>query len=528
MRRNRGNRRWVWLIALLLPLWVCAANVHIEVDKPEVTRGDTVTFTIRADGSDVSFPTVKQIGKYPILGSAQSSNITIVNGSVKRTFSKSYTFAPMEDVTIPPLTVEADGKRVQTEPLTIHVVDTPAPSAGGAEAQLLISLSKKRAKVGEPLELNVTVRYKPDAGFVQMEMPKLELSDFWIKKVGDAIDGVEGSYRTKTQRYLIFPQKAGVFQVGPLTMKLAKRVRVRQPFGNDPFFNDDFFNGFFAQLKWTRIASNRKTLHVDPLPGGVELYGRFDIHAEADKTVVEANKPVRVNVRIDGEGNIDDIRKYDPHIPDAVVYADDPKIKTRLINGRYGGTFTQTITVVADHDFTFPSLTLRYYDPDQKRVVEKRTAPIDVHVKGGVKKAPPAATSQPKEENVAGTEINEHKKSLAAMETEYRSSTPIWLAFAGGFLLGALTLWLVVRYGTRFKKKKEPEDIVTQILRTKDDRTLLALIIPYAMKDEELKAITRHLEAKIFGNEKYKPDREKIAAIVADLLDDERISGIKS
>ncbi|WP_456322239.1 BatD family protein [Hydrogenimonas sp.] len=508
MRRNHGDRRYIWFLALLLPVWIWAANVHIEVDKPEVTRGDTVTFTIRAQGGDVEFPTVREIGKYPILGTAKSSSISIVNGSVKRSFTKSYTFAPMEDVTIPPLEVKVDGRTLQTKPLEIHVVDVPSAASSKAEAQLLISLDKNEAKVGEPVEMNVTIRYRPDAGFVQLEMPKVQLGDFWVKKVSDPIDDIDRGYRIKKERYLIFPQKAGDFKIGPLIARIAKKVRIRQPFGNDPFFND-----FFTQLKWIRIASNAQTLHVAPLPGGVELYGDFDIEAKADKTEVDANKPVRVTIRIEGEGNIDDIEKFDPKISDAVVYADEPKIVTRLSNGRYGGTFTQTITVVADRDFTFPSLSLRYYDADKKRIVEKRTQPIHVHVKGGVKqKSVKHSTSQKEPGSGEKENIPVSKESASTV------SVPVWLSFGGGFILGAAILWIFMHYAKRFKRVKKEEDIVDRILDAKDDKALLELILPYSMKDEELKEIARRLEGKIFGKEKYKADKKQIASIVADIL----------
>jgi len=519
MRRIPG-KIFVTMLLALLPL--LAGGVQVSVDKQEVVRGDTVTFSITAHGSDVKFPTVRQIGGFPVLGTATRSNIAIVNGGrVDKSFTKSFTFAPMKSVTIPPMKVTVDGQTVMTDPIEVKVSDAPAPSAasGGNGPALTLSLSKTHARVGEPLQLEVRLRYPRNAHYAQVDLPTPEFPNFWIKPVGDATRRIEGESVVETRRYLLFPQKAGRYTLGPVTARIARRVRVKPPI-NDPFFNDDFFNDFFARLEWSRIASDSLTVDVDPLPGGVDLYGDFSIRVKADKREAEADKPVRFTITVEGEGNVEDIPKFEPDIPDAVVYADEPQVKEWLKNGAYGGTFTQNVTVVAERDFTFPSLTLRYYDPKTGKVVEKKTAPIAVKVKGGKSRAAASvAAPQTKEPGGPGGGVGATRQAASAAVGAPGSALPLWaviaLVAAGAAAgAGAVAGWQRLRRaGTR--KKTVPA--ARRIRKARSDRELFDLLLPYAKEDPDIERAVKALEENLYGGAKHRIDKELMAQIVEEL-----------
>ncbi|WP_456381333.1 BatD family protein [Hydrogenimonas sp.] len=511
MRRLPGK-----IVAMLfLPWLLFASGVHIDVDKKEVVRGDTVTFSVTAEGEKVEFPVLTEIDGFPILGTSQRSSISIVNGHTTKSFTKSYTFAPMRDVTIPPLEVKVDGTLHRTDAVKITVTDRPKGAVPGAEAVLKIEVDKRNVHVGEPIAFEVLLRYRRRANFVQVELASPEFSNFWIKKLGDVEKSYDGDFVVEKQRYLIFPQKAGDYRLGPLTAKIAKRVRTKPPI-SDPFFDDDFFNGFFARLQWSRIASNTLDIHVDPLPGGVQLYGNFTIRAKADRTVVDADQPVRVTIEIEGEGNIDDIEKFEPHIPDAVVYSDDPVVREWVKEGRYGGSFKETITIVADHDFTVPSFVLRYYDSGKRRIVEKRTSPIRIKVKGGRKIVASAQTSL---SQTAGGEKHSGRSETdrASSERKPQEGTfPGWLYLLAGLLTGAGAMYGYGKLGKLSIRKKE-SDIVRSIRRAKNDRELMDLLLPYAREDEEIKEALEKLEENLYGEGRHKVDRAWLADIVEDL-----------
>ncbi|WP_457593044.1 BatD family protein [Hydrogenimonas sp.] len=513
MRRVSGR---ALLFLLLLPLLAAAAPLRIEVDKTSVSQGDTVTFTIRAEGKDVEFPVVKSIDGFPILGSAQKTDISIVNGSVSKSFGKSYTFAPMRDVTIPPLEVTVDGKRYTTEPVNITVHKARASAAnGGSGASFVLSLDRHEAKVGEALKLEVTVKYPKEKNYVEAQIQRPEFANFWIKQVGEKEVYDEGGYRVVKYHYLLFPQKAGDFTLGPLTAKLARRVRVQNPFGNDPFFDDDFFNSMFARLEYRNIASNRIDVHVEPLPAGVELYGDFDIEAEADKKEVQANRPVHLTIRVTGYGNIDDVKKFDPDIPDAVVYADEPKIEAHIENGRYGGTFSQRITIVADQNYTVPPFAIRYVDAATGKVVEKRTDPIRIIVTGGSSALTQKSGPKPAAAGETAGKTESPGKETRPQNPEGAAG---WIYLLVGFAAGVGVMLLWSRYGGSMGKSGEKRVAVSQKIRkAKSDRELFELILPYAKKSKLVESEVRKLEENLFEKKNNKIDRNELAFEIEEL-----------
>ncbi|WP_353662719.1 BatD family protein [Hydrogenimonas sp. SS33] len=517
MRQNPGKLLFLFL---LLPLLLFAGDVRVSVDKRRVVKGDTVTVTIEADGSEVKFPVIRQIDGFPILGTSQQSNIAIINGNVRRTTVKRLTFAPMHSVTVPSFTVSVDGKEVKTQPLKIEVTDAPPATQGkaGSGPFLQIHLNKTHVHVGEPVEMEVVLHYPAGKNVVQTRFQKPEFENIWIKQLGDTVREVRGDEVIEKQRYLIFPQKAGRFELGPLTAKIAKRVMVKPPI-NDPFFNDDFFNDFFARLQWNRVASNRVTLIADPLPGGVDLYGSFTLHAGVDRRKVEAGKPVTLTITVEGEGNIEDVDKFDIDIPSAVVYSDDPVVKEWVRNGRYGGRFVQKVTIVADNNYTVPSVTLRYFDRDKKRVVEKRTAPIPIEVVGGKAPTVQARQSQPAAGGGPGETKEPESEAPAIVKREGVPYGWLILAMLLGIALGAggMAAWNKGRKLLREAKVRKEADVARAIRKAKSDRQLFDLLLPYAKEDPEIEAALQQLEANLYQNAHNKIDKALMAQIVEEL-----------
>ncbi len=498
------------LVTVCIPLWLSAASLRMEVDKSSAVKGDTVTFTIVAEGRDVEFPVVKSVDSFPVLGTAQKSNISIINGSVSRSFAKSYTFAPMHDVTIPSMEVKIDGKVYKTDPLKIEVKEAPPPSAGGSsDISFTISADKKSVHVGEPIELEVTVRYPKGKNYVEVQVQRPEFANFWIKQVGSAKEYESGPYRIKTYRYLIFAQKAGEFKLGPLVAKLARRVRMQSPFENDPFFDDDFFNSMFARLEWRRIASNSLNVDVEPLPAGVELYGDFDISTSVDKKVVEANRPVHLEIRIKGFGNIDDAPKFEPDIPDAVVYADEPEIEARIENGRYGGIAVQKVTIVADRNYTIPPFTLKYVDAKTGKVIKKSTDPVKIEVEGGTAPVMAKSVVSQKPSSQAG---EPHEAPKTEQDSGKKRGIGAWVYVLLGFAAGVAAFFAYLRLrGAVAPREKRDVGTVRKILKAKSDRELLELLLPYVKKSDLVKSAIEKLEENIFEKGNHKIDKRELA-----------------
>ncbi len=521
-RLNPG--KIVWLV-MLLGTALFGAGVTASLDKSEIYRGDTATLTITVEGEDVTFPVIAKIGDAPVQGTANAQNTTIINGRVSQSKSRSYTFAPQKSTKIPSFNVTVDGKVYKTQPLIIKVVK-PTASKAGAPYMLEMKLDKHRVKVGESVRLDLKFKQKRGTKADKIEITPPKLENFWVKEIKGAKQSLEGDYVVQTYSYLLFPQKPGDYTIPSVVANIGTRVKRRSRMGgmfDDPFFDDPFFNSFVSSIEWKKIFSNEEKLHVDPLPDNLEVFGHFTIHADVDKHEVSAGKPVNLTVTIEGEGNVDDIRKFDPEIPDAVVYADEPKITTGLQNGKYVGTFSQKIAIVADHDYTIPPLKFTYFDKKANKKVTIETKPIPIKVKGGTKTAAAAApkmeASKALKEEIEKAAEAPVKPQAVQKHASQAPGTP-WLWLLAGLLLGVAGTYAVLSYRPSVGGgRKEAPEITRQIKRTKSDKELYNLLLPYAKEGAFIEEVLHKLEENLYKGAHHTIDRNEIVDFFEEVIE---------
>jgi hypothetical protein len=512
MKQNLG-KNLVKLIAIFLMMGATlfAGGVTATVDKSEIYKGDSVNLTISAEGNNVKFPIITKIGGATVLGTSNAQHTTIINGNMTQSRSRTYTFAPQKTTKIPPFSVEVDGQVYKTAPLQVKVVK-PTASRAGAPFVLEMQLAKKNVKVGESVRLDLKFKRKRDVQADKIEITPPSLENFWVKEIKGKKQTLEGDYIVETYSYLLFPQKAGEYTIPSVVANVGTRVRRQSRLGgfNDPFFDDPFFNSFVSSIEWKKVFSNEVKLHVDPLPDNLEVYGNFTIKADVDKHEVYANKPVNFTISIEGEGNVDDIRKFEITIPDAVVYADEPKVESSLQNGKYYGRFTQKIAIVADHDYTIPAVEFTYFDSETQQKVTKKTAPIQIKVKGGGTKVsaavPKVETSKQLQKEIKASESEKSSVKEVAQKSE---GSMKYLYLIGGLIVGSgLTYFLLTyRNGGR---KREPKPILQQIKKAKDDKTLYTLLLPYAKEEGYIRQVLQKLEENLYKGANHKIDRDEI------------------
>lgn len=489
-------------VVLLLPLFLFA-EVKVSVDNSALYAGDNVTYTITASGSDIEFPVITSIDGNPILATNSSQNISIINGSYTKTLSKSYTFTPKASLQIPSYKVLVDGGVELTKPVEVKVVKPSQDKR--APIVLDMHLAKERAHVGEGVRFDLVLKKKPDARVDKLEIEEPKFEDFWVKKIDGVRQGAEGEYATETYSYLLFPQKSGTLQIPAVVAKVGKYAQSRR--GLDPFFD----NAFGRNLHVSSVISNEENLTVESLPDGLELYGDFNINVSVDKRAVAANKPLNLTVSIDGVGNIDDIKKYSLDIDGAVIYANAPEVKARVVGEDYLGSFEQKIVIIADGNYTIPPLTLRYFDRESQKEVVKKSEPIAVEVTGGtVRAAAPQSTPESRIEVAEAIKAKPAAETAGVKEKHWRE---LLYAAAVGFSVGGLFAWLLMRSRSEVLPKKRIESPVGQrVKKTKSDRELFELLLPYRKESEAVDAALAQLEENLYRGGKNSVDKKALIA----------------
>jgi len=507
MKRHLGKQLILPILLLAMPLF---ADVKATVDNPAVYRGDPVTLTLSASGNDIEFPPLTDIGGYPVQSRGTSRNIMINNGSTTRSIEQRLVFTPDKNVTIPAFDITVDGKLEHTLPLHVKVLD-PQAAPAGAPVQMQMKLSKEHVYIGEPVELDLVFKYLPGTRIDDIQISEPKLEHFWIKRINTQAERSTDTqgYITQTYRYLLFAQQSGEMNIPAIFAQLGTRVQTQRnnAFG-DPFFNDPFFGG--ARMQYSKVYSNPATLHVRALPDGMEVYGSFTMRSDVDKTSVNLNKPVNLHIHIEGSGNVEDIPKFDPQIDHAIVYANDPEVKSFIKDGKYYGTFDQTVAVIPDRDITITPQAFRYFDSRTKKEADLRTRPFFIKVNGGTAAAKPAAPVIESAQNLPTETAPAAAASVTGGEFSLAESLGI---FATGFIAGAAFIGLLaLRRRESPTRKRTDVPMVKQIKTARKERELFELLLPFKGETALIDTTLDQLESNLYRGGKHPIDRKALLA----------------
>ena len=345
------------LIILILP-YILYAKVILNAPNT-FFNGDQVVFKITASGKDIKFPTITTIDGIAIQGAGTSSSTTIINGNRSQIISKTYAFIGTKDITIPSFKIEVDGNIEQTKPKSIKLKQVKQTVS--SNYSLVIKVDKKDIYVGENILFTLKFKYKKDIQIVDLNFHTPNFENFWTKKLeSQSQQKVEGDFIVHELQYLLFPQKAGKLNITALRIDAIIMDNSRQNYG---FFGSQ-------GTKSIPIYSNKLELTVKSLPQNTKLIGDFEIISTIDKTNIDIGDAVSYKLTIKVRGNIDDIDEIKLNIPNTTIYDNPSKKEFNLKNGKYGGVYSKTYSIVSQNSFNIPSITLKLTKPSIRKKKE--------------------------------------------------------------------------------------------------------------------------------------------------------------
>ncbi len=483
-------------------------TVMAVLSQNAVYKGDIVRLTLSASGENIKFPDIYDIKGFKVLGVSNSSSTSIINGTISKSISKTYSFSPTKSIVIPAYTINIDNKEYKTKELKLSVVK-PTASKNGDDFILEASLDKKEVYVGEELILTLTFKQRLDAKASKIELNDPLFDNIWIKRVGKVEKTTKDDYILTAYKYILFPQKEGIFKLDNFFASIATVHRQRA----NNFFNDPFFDNFNSTVTYKKIYAKSLTFKANPIPNNLDIYGEFSLKVSVDKQKIYPNKPVNLTINIQGEGNIDDIKEFEVNIPNAVVYSDKPTIKTQLQNNSYMGIFTQKVSIIGSEDFIIPSLQFEYFSKSLNKKITRKTKPISIKVLNT------QTTAQKNIHNTAHNTVSpklEISKDLESINTTTKrvlytkqDSKSSYIIFIIGVIFGIVLTILFFRI--KFKKTTKEIPLVKEIRKVrKDDNKLFKLLLPYKGQFSSVDTILEKLEENIYNNTKYKIDINSI------------------
>jgi hypothetical protein len=297
------------------------------------------------------------------------------------------------------------------------------------------AVNNTQAMLGDEIELTLTFTYDNLEEY-EIEEPHFEpLTSTLVKEVEYQEDN--GTWIVQ-QTYALVAQKVGKIHIPMITVHIEK---IPQKYQN--VYNRNKY------LEKIDIHSNVIKLRVLPLPEGLHISGNYQLFATVDKQNVLSGLPVTFQLRVKGKGNLNSLDFFTLNIPHTTIY------QKRI------SPFKKSFSIIADKNYTIPSVTLKYYN-QESHSIDFINTPI-YHI---------------------------------AVHTQH---TPITLkTFDSMSILSIILLCILLIYMYILIKKIEYLDektyLIISLKQCKTEESLLKKVIPYMHKSKALTRLIYKLE----------------------------------
>ena len=442
-----------------------------------------MTYDITASGNDISFPNLSNIGGAPIISTSSSSRLSIMNGQRSSTKTKSMSFYATTNMTIPRYIVQIDGRNYQTQEIKITISKA---SSNHKDIELILQIDKKDLFLSEATTLRFFIKRRANFKIIDISLQKPNLSDFWEKSTKNNNPYRQGDYIIQEIDYEIYPQKVGKLNISNFIVTITTPSARRNSF---------FFSNTGVQKQ---LSSNSLSVNVKDIPDGTNIVGDFDFTVKTNKLKSKANDSISLELIIKGKGNLEDIDNFELNIDNANSYASKPKIN--------GDTFRQVWSIVADENFTIPSIDFAFFSLKDKAIIRKKSQSINIEITGK------------KKQDLFLVNNNQATKQVEIKEKEvivYKEA-PLKEKILYSLLGSAITIML-------FFILKLINSIIGNIKQKKklkipnDDKELLSLLVGHKDNKDIHKYINK-LEENIYNKANHKINRKEIKYLLLSLM----------
>ncbi len=355
---------------------------------------------------------------------------------------------------------------------------------------LELNISKKSAYVGEPIKLSYIFKYHNSLKLSRVSFHPPAFQGFWVKREKKSPTRVEGNFTKYMINFILYPQRSGELTIGKGVINAALLTKQKKRYYS------------YRHMKWKTLSTKARQIEVKPLPNGLEAFGKYHLNVAVDRNKTAPNEPVTLTIRIEGVGNVDDIEKFDLHIPECTVYGEEPERISQLKDGENIALFRQKFVILCDRDYTIAPIAFRFLDSSSYSAKSLRSTPFHIKVTGGKKEE---ATS-PKTE----------KATPSYKKIEARDLLFTLL----GVMVGMGLMFLLLK--RRADPKAKALSIREKIRKSKSERELLHVLLPYLGVSCRLDQIIKVLEANIFEGAKHPIDKKRLAREFDQLIEDEK------
>ena len=396
------------LAAMLLTAMVggaSAATVRATVDKNKVQPFEPLrlSVTVTYERSVDSEPQLPALDGVQITPGGTQQQISSINGAVTRTMTFTWQLTPAKvgTFTVPPLALSADGRRLQTQAITVQMIE----GVKQTYAELVAAVDKAEVYLGEPVLLTLTAYIAADQNVdlasLAWRIPWLPAMEHFLMEPIEPTDRRTAYAATVnsdqqfamffspasrdgkstiaiTLKRLLYPLAAGAHTIEPAIIGYNRLVRVDR-------------SSLFPRPVYEQggDASEPVTLTVLPLPDDGKpadftgAVGSYRFTAAASPQQVNVGELVTLKMTIAGRGNVKPIQMPAVNPGDAFrAYDAEAETKTSTADDSLAGekTFSLPLRAQREGQLEIPAVRFSFFDPDAKayRTITQGPYPITV------------------------------------------------------------------------------------------------------------------------------------------------------
>ena len=398
------------VLGVAAPLEVAALQLqaHASVSPSVVPLNGQFTLEVELRGTnrvdvEPSLPDLGVFSRY--IGRNTSTSMQMIAGVTTVSLTIQYRYRAIREGTfeIGVIEVEAGGQVLRTQPVTLTVstaVDAagvgPDPSGIGAEDLFMVAeVSKTRVYENEPIEVSYRL-------FTRVNVSSYSLFDlaenegFWVEEVpGPRNSPVEQRvldgqpYTTAViRRVVLFPAGPGTKTIEPMSVEASVRIRRQTRSLLDDFFSG---NSFFPSQEPTVVTSAPVEVEVLPLPvpgrprSFTGLVGRLNVSASIDRSSVETNDAVTLQLIVEGEGNLRGLAAPVIDFPgDFEVFPPEVTESIDRTGSRIRGSRTYEYVLIprSPGEKTIPPVEMSYFNAESGLYATSASEPLRLDVTG--------------------------------------------------------------------------------------------------------------------------------------------------
>ncbi|SRR5690554_710020 len=392
----------IFLFVMMLAGVGASAQVQFDAKVSKKRLGINerlrIDFEMNQDGDNFTPPNFENFRV--VGGPNQSISNSWING--KRSFSKTYSYflSPQTrgKIVIGQATIDVKGETYKTSPVEIEVtaaVETPkdgnnAEYVASENVHLVAEVSNSNPYLNEAITVTYKLYVSHDVSITSQwrEIDTPKYADFWSQNIDNQNNYrvMDGKYNGQDYRYVIlrttvlYPQKIGELDIEPLTLDVPIDVQGSR--------RDIFGRRVMERVNKT-ISAGRRTIEVKPLPlagkpdGFNGAVGDFQFEVTTNKTKLDANESLQMDVKITGKGNLKLFTTPSLKLPSSLeVYEPERSEKVTTTMSGMQGSITESYTIVPQFKGTYPiqPISFSFFDPktEKYRTITSQEFAIEV------------------------------------------------------------------------------------------------------------------------------------------------------